>query len=467
MGFFINTSKVGEVSDSIDTISSKCDTILSSVSGYDTTCEGGFDFAGAKSAIENNLKGADTKFKNTVALLTAVINAHGGIQNSVGAASDSSSSSYSSSSGSYSSGYSSGGYNYSGNYGGYNSSSATTSATPAVVSSSDASSNLSAIDTLTLSTIDTGAEHAIGIPTIIKVDDVLKKIDVKEISVSDIEKETKGRNTIIVEGISSSSDCAEYLVTVSEVTKDYDVSVKYIRLDKVIEDPTIATTEVKETAEDLVSMTKEKVIDIYNSVKKHRRDYTVKYSDDWCAAFVSSVLIKAGYEKYTNVLDPGVGKMKDGFTENKMYQEAKSDTVPEPGSVIFLKDLSDGVLSHVGIVEKVDEDGTIHTIEGNYDGSKVVRVSERKVGDSSVAGYGVLRKEINSSTEEKIIDQEAYDKLTSINSTSEIKLKDTPITLIIKDDKVANSLQGVASDKILEAAIKAAGIPKKTKTVSI
>ena len=266
MGFFINTSKVGEVSDSIDTISSKCDTILSSVSGYDTTCEGGFDFAGAKSAIENNLKGADTKFKNTVALLTAVINAHGGIQNSVGAASDSSSSSYSSSSGSYSSGYSSGGYNYSGNYGGYNSSSATTSATPAVVSSSDASSNLSAIDTLTLSTIDTGAEHAIGIPTIIKVDDVLKKIDVKEISVSDIEKETKGRNTIIVEGISSSSDCAEYLVTVSEVTKDYDVSVKYIRLDKVIEDPTIATTEVKETAEDLVSMTKEKVIDLFNGL---------------------------------------------------------------------------------------------------------------------------------------------------------------------------------------------------------
>ena len=83
MAFYIDTSKVGDVSDNIDQISDKCGDVISSVESYDTNNEGGFDFSGAKAAIENNLEGIETKFKNTVALLTAVINAHGGIQKSV------------------------------------------------------------------------------------------------------------------------------------------------------------------------------------------------------------------------------------------------------------------------------------------------------------------------------------------------------------------------------------------------
>ena len=97
MAFFIDTSKVGAVSDSIDSISDKCGDILSSVEGYDTNNEGGFDFSGAKQAIVNNLEGAETKFKNTVALLTAVINAHGGIQESASGTPSASSSGCSSS----------------------------------------------------------------------------------------------------------------------------------------------------------------------------------------------------------------------------------------------------------------------------------------------------------------------------------------------------------------------------------
>ena len=92
MAFYIDTSKVGTVSDSIDQISDKCGDVISSVESYDTNNEGGFDFAGAKAAIENNLEGIETKFKNTVALLTAVINAHGGIQESVSSSGTSTSS---------------------------------------------------------------------------------------------------------------------------------------------------------------------------------------------------------------------------------------------------------------------------------------------------------------------------------------------------------------------------------------
>ncbi len=83
-GFYINTNKVDEVSENIKTLSSKCESIKSSVSGYDTSNEGGFDFSGAVSAIENNLEGAQIKFTNTAALLDAVVKVHGGIQDSVG-----------------------------------------------------------------------------------------------------------------------------------------------------------------------------------------------------------------------------------------------------------------------------------------------------------------------------------------------------------------------------------------------
>ncbi len=457
MAFYLDADAVSGVGEDISGIAKNWKSVESTAEGMDTTHEGTFDIEGAKSAITNNLKGAGIKFTNTASLLDAVVKVHGGTQDTVGGGADTSSyggcASYSSGCGSSPVGCggcaSSPSYNPSPSY-----ISDTTSSVAGVTTS------VTALDAIHQLSGETGATTAIGLETLTKVDDVLAKIDVKEIEVSNIEKETKGKNTIIIEGISSSTECANYLTDVAEVSKKYDVSVKYVRLDKIIEDPKEATNKLKSTASSLVNTTKEKIIDIYNSVKNHRRAYTMQYSDDWCAGFVSSVLIKSGYENYTNILDPGVGKMCDGFKENKMYIEAKKDTIPESGSVIFYRD-TDGVLSHVGIVESVDKNGVIHTIEGNYDGSKVVRVSEAKVGGSNIAGYGVLKKSNNQSDEEKIIDEASYKKLTELNTTDSIKLKDTPITLIIKDDKVVNSLQGVVSKITLEAAIKAAGIPEK------
>ena len=211
--FYINTNRVNSVSDNIETLANKCQRILEDVESYDVTCEGGFDFSGARNAIANNLKGVSTKLSNTVALLTAVIKMHGGIQNSVSGSSTSSGSmpSYSSTSTSYS-GFASSVASYSS---GSSSGGSTTT-------SSD-TANISAMDRLRAALTDTAATKAIAVPTLLKVDDVLKKIDVKEISPMDIEKETKGRNTLVVEGISSSSECAEYLQTVSEVTSKYDI----------------------------------------------------------------------------------------------------------------------------------------------------------------------------------------------------------------------------------------------------
>jgi len=465
MGFYLNTDKVSAVEDGVSTIAKNWDGVQTKAEGMDTTHEGTFNIAGAKEAITNNLKGAGIKFANTAALLDAVLKVHGGTQENAGTGS---SNAYSSSSGCSSSPtrYSGCGSGPSGcgSSPSYNPSPSRISKTTSSVSGVSQPATISSLEALKLMSDHTGATQTIALETLTKVDDILKKIDVKEISVSDIEKETKGRNSLIVEGISSSADCANYLTDVAEVTKNYDITVKYIRLDKIIEDPNETSAKMKSTASSLVNATKEQIIDIYNSVDKHRREYKMQYSDDWCAGFVSAVMIKSGYADYTNILDPGVGKMRDGFKENNMYEEAKKDTVPEPGSVIFYRD-SDGSLSHVGIVESVDKKGVVHTIEGNYDGSKVVRVADAKVGDYRIAGYGKLKKSSSSSDTEKVIDEVSYKKLTELNTTDSIKLKDTPITLIIKDDKVVNSLQGVVSKITLEAAIKAAGIPEKLVTV--
>jgi len=464
MGFYLDADKVSLVSEDINSIAKSWKSVESTANGIDVSHEGTFDMEGAKSAITNNLKGAGIKFTNTATLLDAVVKVHGGTQDTVGGTGSPSTSggcsSYSSSGcGSYSAGCGGCGSSAS-----YNPSPSYISSTTSSLSGIESTASVSALEALHQISGETGAIATVGLETLTKVDDVLTKIDVKEINVFDVEKETKGRNAIIVEGLSTSSECAKYLTDVGEVTKKYDVTVKYIRLDKVIQDPNEETKKIKTVASSLVNASRESIIDIYNSVKEHRRAYTMQYSDDWCAGFVSSVLIKSGYQNYTNILDPGVGKMCAGFKENQMYQEANKDTIPEAGSVIFYKD-SDGSLSHVGIVESVDKNGVIHTIEGNYDGSKVVRVSDAKVGSSRIAGYGVLKNSTNSSKEEKIIDEASYKKLTELNSTDSIKLKDTPITLIIKDDKVVNSLQGVVQKITLEAAIKAAGIPEKLVTV--
>ena len=43
--------------------------------------------------------------------------------------------------------------------------------------------------------------------------------------------------------------------------------------------------------------THKSIIDLYNSHKPLARNYKVKYTDSWCAVFVSAVSIKLGYTK--------------------------------------------------------------------------------------------------------------------------------------------------------------------------
>lgn len=139
------------------------------------------------------------------------------------------------------------------------------------------------------------------------------------------------------------------------------------------------------------------IIDLYNAHKPLARGYKVKYTDAWCATFVSAVAIKLGY---TDIIptECGCGKMIELFKKLGAWVENENRT-PNPGDIIFY-DWQDsgsgdntGSPDHVGIVEKV-ANGKITVIEGNHDGTdadKIDGVERREiaVNDRYIRGYGV------------------------------------------------------------------------------
>jgi hypothetical protein len=124
----------------------------------------------------------------------------------------------------------------------------------------------------------------------------------------------------------------------------------------------------------------------------NRTRYGAAYGGDgqaWCAKFVwwvfresraSGLIPKAAYT-------PTFAKW---FRDNGRW-----GTAPRPGAVVFFDFPGDGVnrISHVGLVEAVNRDGTIQTIEGNTcrggvgsqrDGDGVFRRTRR----TGIVGYG-------------------------------------------------------------------------------
>lgn len=132
------------------------------------------------------------------------------------------------------------------------------------------------------------------------------------------------------------------------------------------------------------------IIDIYNEHKPLAAGYKVKYTDSWCATFVSAMAIKCGL---TDIIptECSCERMIALFKKLGAWQENDAH-VPQPGDVIFY-DWDDsgrgdntGWSDHVGIVEKVSG-STIVLIEGNKNDS----VSRRTlaVNGRYIRGYGV------------------------------------------------------------------------------
>lgn len=136
--------------------------------------------------------------------------------------------------------------------------------------------------------------------------------------------------------------------------------------------------------------THKEIIDVYNSHKPLARGYKVKYTDSWCATFVSAVAIKLGY---TSIIptECSCPKMIELFKGLGCWVENENRT-PNTGDIIFYDWEDDGKgdnignSDHVGIVEKVSN-GKITVIEGNYSDSVKRRVLD--VNGKYIRGYGV------------------------------------------------------------------------------
>ena len=133
-----------------------------------------------------------------------------------------------------------------------------------------------------------------------------------------------------------------------------------------------------------------KIIDLYNSHKPLARGYKVKYTDEWCATFVSAVSIACGL---TDIMptECSCAKMIELYKNIGGWQESDS-YVPSPGDLIMY-DWEDsgrgdntGMPNHVGIVASVN--GTSMTIiEGNK--GEAVAYRAMTVNGKYIRGYCV------------------------------------------------------------------------------
>ncbi len=140
------------------------------------------------------------------------------------------------------------------------------------------------------------------------------------------------------------------------------------------------------------------IIDIYNKRKPLPRGYKVKYTDDWCATFVSAVFLALGYDF---VAECSCGQMIALLQAKGIWDENDART-PKPGEIIFY-DWQDsgsgdnrGWPEHVGIVEKVSGN-TITVIEGNL--SNAVGRRNLAINGKNIRGYGIPAYEVEKPVE--------------------------------------------------------------------
>ena len=142
------------------------------------------------------------------------------------------------------------------------------------------------------------------------------------------------------------------------------------------------------------------IIDRYNAQKALPRGYRVQYTDAWCATFVSSVAIEAGFEKImpTECSCPqmiALYKSIGRWVENDAY-------TPKPGDIIMY-DWQDsgsgdnhGTSDHVGIVVSVS-DGRMKIIEGNINnavGYRNIQVDSRYIRGYCVPDYAKVSDDV-------------------------------------------------------------------------
>ena len=104
------------------------------------------------------------------------------------------------------------------------------------------------------------------------------------------------------------------------------------------------------------------IIDIYKQIRPLPRGYKMKYTDPWCAAFVSAVGQALGMTG-TILPECGCDKMIALYKTAKRWA-ALENVVLKPGDLVFYDWDQNGSADHVGMIEEVTAAG-FRVIEGN------------------------------------------------------------------------------------------------------
>lgn len=122
------------------------------------------------------------------------------------------------------------------------------------------------------------------------------------------------------------------------------------------------------------------LIDKYNSKMPLPVGYKMKYTDDWCAAFVTVIGDLSNASNFIG-RECGVQRFIQLFKRNEVWQNIAK---PQPGDLVVFDWRKDGWADHIGIVEKFDGT-TITVIEGNT--SRRVARRTYKYNDWRISGY--------------------------------------------------------------------------------
>lgn len=149
------------------------------------------------------------------------------------------------------------------------------------------------------------------------------------------------------------------------------------------------------------------IIDHYNAHKPLARGYKVRYTDQWCATFVSAVGIELGL---TDIMptECGCGQMIQLYYALGRWKENDAYK-PEPGDIVMY-DWGDngsgdntGWPEHVGIVTSVTGN-SMTVIEGNYNNAvayRIIRVDGRYIRGYCLPDYASKADEVKRVPETK------------------------------------------------------------------
>jgi len=105
-------------------------------------------------------------------------------------------------------------------------------------------------------------------------------------------------------------------------------------------------------------------------------------TEPYCANFVSWAFTRAGVP----LNDASTQHLMQTFRSQGRFRGP--ETTPQPGDIVFLDTNGDGVVNHVGLVESVNPDGSINTIEGNTTSGNQEGVFRRTRSGDAILGYG-------------------------------------------------------------------------------